>query len=62
VLDALAQENLVERPGCERVQAELETQLQCKLEVRRDQFRPGLDYIRQWGYTVDENGTAPFTE
>ncbi len=34
--------------------------LTCKLKERGDEFRPGPDYIRQWGYTVNANGTVPY--
>ena len=26
----------------------------------QDAFRPGPEYIRQWGYQVDTNETAPY--
>ena len=32
-----------------------------KLKERADEFRPGEDYIKQRGYTVDKNGTVPDT-
>lgn len=53
--------NLCGRPECAELQRQLETRLQAKLDATRDAFLPGADYIRQWGYTVDENGTVPYT-
>lgn len=38
----------------------LDSLLQAKLDALGDRFLPGPEYIRQWGYTVDANGTAPY--
>ena len=43
--------------GLEKKMDELLTR---KLKERGDEFRPGPDYIRQWGYTVNANGTVPY--
>ena len=43
------------------IQAELDAQLQSKLENLGDEFRPGMDYVQQWGYTVDDTGTVPYS-
>ena len=53
-------ENLVNRPECESLQAELEAQLQGKLDQRGDAFLPGSTYIEKWGYPLDETGTVPY--
>jgi len=34
--------------------------LQKRLVQLDDEFRPGMDYIRKWGYRVDATGTVPF--
>ncbi len=39
----------------------LDHQLREKLEARNDKFQPGIDYIQQWGYQVDDRGTVPYT-
>ena len=39
----------------------LNRKLEQKLDKRKDNFLSGMDYIRQWGYTVDERGTIPYT-
>ena len=39
----------------------LNRKLEQKLDKRKDNFLSGMDYIRQWGYTVDEKGTIPYT-
>jgi len=54
--------NLVNRPEHAAVQADLDRLLQKKLRDTRDDFRPGVDYIAQWGYPVDATGTVPYTE
>ncbi|MFN2131523.1 MAG: sulfatase/phosphatase domain-containing protein, partial [Anaerolineae bacterium] len=40
---------------------ELDERLQQRLDAMGDEFLPGLDYIRRWGYPVDETGTVPYT-
>ena len=32
-----------------------------KLKERHDEFLPGDAYVKQWGYQVDANGTAPYS-
>lgn len=54
-------ENLVDHPGSLPVRQKLDALLDEKLEANDDAFLPGMDYIEQWGYTVDENGTVPYT-
>ena len=54
-------ENLVDHPGSLPVRQKLDALLDRKLEASGDAFLPGMDYIEQWGYTVDENGTVPYT-
>lgn len=60
-LDPYQQKNLIDQSEYSALQKELEAQLQEKLRERGDNFLPGMDYIRQWGYEVDENGTVPYT-
>ena len=31
------------------------------LEQRGDKFLHGDEYVRQWGYIVDESGTVPYS-
>ena len=51
--------NLVNKPMHARLQRELDALLNRKLKERNDTFRPAAEYIAQWGYTVDANGTVP---
>jgi arylsulfatase A-like enzyme len=53
--------NLVDQPGSQKLQARLDAILQSKLKSAGDQFLPGDDYIKRWGYIVDKNGTVPYT-
>ena len=38
----------------------MEALLKRKLEERGDKFQPGAEYIAQWGYQVNANGTVPY--
>ena len=42
------------------LQAELETALQRELQRRHDEFLPGKEYVKRWGYKTDANGTVPY--
>ena len=61
VADPLQMHNLVGDPAHAPLQAGMEALLTRKLRERGDAFLPAADYIRQWGWQVDENGTAPYT-
>jgi len=52
--------NLVGDPEYAAFVQELDARLQRKLDALGDEFLPGLEYIRQWGYPVDETGTVPY--
>jgi arylsulfatase A-like enzyme len=51
--------NLVGKPEAAEVQARLETLLQRELKRTGDEFLPGEEYVRKWGYKVDTTGTLP---
>jgi arylsulfatase A-like enzyme len=53
--------NLVGSPAHAELENRLDTLLARKLKERGDTFRPGPEYIRQWGYTVNAHGTVPYT-
>jgi arylsulfatase A-like enzyme len=53
--------NLANLPKHARLQDKLDALLARKLKERHDEFLPGEAYIKQWGYTVDRNGTAPYS-
>ena len=53
--------NLVGNEGYTTLQDELEKQLAHRLKETGDEFLPGMEYIKKWGYSVDETGTVPYT-
>lgn len=54
-------DNLCNKPEHADLQAHLETLLQRELDHANDEFLPGEEYIKQWNYAVNENGTMPTT-
>ena len=61
-LDPYQMRNLVDSPAHATVRAELEARLQRRLQTIGDDFRPGMDYIRRWQYTVDATETVPYVD
>ena len=61
VADPYQLRNLVNDPAHAQLQAKLDAELERKLAEARDEFRPGADYIRKWGYAVNATGTMPYT-
>ncbi|MFW6255917.1 MAG: sulfatase [Candidatus Sumerlaeota bacterium] len=51
---------LVDDPASAELLRKMDAWLQKRLDARGDAFRPGMDYIREWGYEVDETQTVPF--
>jgi arylsulfatase A-like enzyme len=52
--------NLCGHKDFEAMQQVLEAQLTGLLAAAGDDFRPGWDYLRQWGYRTDAQGTVPY--
>ncbi len=59
--DPYQMRNLVDDPKLATIRDELDEALLKKLAHQGDEFLPGRDYIKRWGYPVDENGTVPYT-
>ena len=59
--DPYQMDNLVNQSGHAKLQAELEATLARQLKESSDEFLPAEAYIKKWGYTVDGNGTVPYT-
>lgn len=59
--DPFQMHNLCNDPHYAELQATLNSQLNALLQETGDEFLPGQEYIKRWGYTVDENGTVPYT-
>ncbi|MFW6303212.1 MAG: sulfatase [Candidatus Sumerlaeota bacterium] len=55
--DPYQQNNLVGRNGIEKIIRPLDEWLEKKLDERGDTFKPGMEYVREWGYEVNEKGT-----
>jgi arylsulfatase A-like enzyme len=53
-------DNLIGRPEAGQLAKRMESLLQKELDRTHDEFLPGQKLIKKWGYTVDENGTAPY--
>lgn len=60
--DPYQQRNLAQDAGSGALRDGLDRRLRLKLEAAGDRFLPGLEYVRAWGYGVDETGTVPYTD
>jgi arylsulfatase A-like enzyme len=54
-------DNLCNKPEYAALQTRMETLLSERLSQTKDEFLPGADSIRKWGYEVDETGTVRYT-
>ena len=59
--DPLQQENLIGRRKHRDLLYELHAWLQRRLDAMGDEFLPSTEYIRRFGYQIDERGTVPYT-
>lgn len=59
--DPYQMDNLIDEPEYADLQQSLDDLLTEKLKERDDDFRPGIEYIQEWGYTVDAKETVPYT-
>ena len=51
---------LIGQEGFKEVQQKLDSRLSKMLRERKDDFRPGMEYVKKWNYVVDENETVPY--
>jgi arylsulfatase A-like enzyme len=58
--DPYQQHNLAGRPEAAETQRALEAILARKLRQAGDDFLPGPEYLKRWGYAVDATGTVPY--
>lgn len=58
--DPFQSNNLVGNIKYSEIQKKLEKALQKTLKDRKDEFRPGMEYIKKWNYVVDETETIPY--
>ncbi len=59
--DPFQMRNVIDAPEYAAVRRELDQELDRRLAERGDEFLPGMEYIRRWGYEVTANGTVPYT-
>jgi arylsulfatase A-like enzyme len=59
-LDPYQTNNLVNAAGSAKLQSELDALLARKLMARGDDFLPGDEYVKKWGWKVNANGTAQY--
>ncbi len=53
--------NRADDPAMAGVQAELDATLQARLDAVGDEFLPGDEYVRRWGYELSDRGTPDWT-
>ena len=58
--DPYQQQNLAADPSMAGLRRDLDDLLVRKRARLGDEFLPGMEYIRRWGYEVDETGTVPY--
>lgn len=58
--DPYQMNNLVGQPEHAALARELEAQLQARLKLINDDFRPGPAHIAEWGYQVGAHGSVPY--
>jgi arylsulfatase A-like enzyme len=54
--------NLTGNAAYAKVQKRLEKLLQETLKERKDEFRPGMEYVRKWNYILDDTETIPYRD
>ncbi|MDB4292582.1 sulfatase [Maribacter sp.] len=59
--DPYQMSNLIGTDEFISLQDDLEKQLASRLKATGDEFLSGMEYLKKWGYTVDETGTVPYT-
>ena len=60
--DPLQMNNLAGKQAYAKVQADLDKRLTNVLRKRKDKFLPGLEYVKKWGYVIDETETVPYNK
>ena len=60
--DPYQMNNLIGNEDYSSLQEDLEKRLSKRLTETGDEFLPGIEYIKKWGYPIDETGTVPYTQ
>ncbi|MFC1606733.1 sulfatase [Candidatus Latescibacterota bacterium] len=58
--DPFQLDNLCRKPEHGKLLELLDDILQRRLKETNDEFLPGIEYIRKWGYKTDESGAVPY--
>ncbi len=59
--DPFQQRNLIGKSEHAALEADLDRRLQQQLRRVKDEFLPGEQYLKKWGYRTDASGTVPYT-
>ena len=59
--DPYQMQNLVDEPSAKKIKSKLDDLLTKLLTQKNDEFLPGEEYIKKWGYTVNKWGTVEYT-
>lgn len=62
IKDPLQLNNLLSHPEYSTVEKDLDKLLQKTLRQRKDEFRPGMEYVKKWNYVVDQTETVPYKD
>jgi arylsulfatase A-like enzyme len=60
--DPYQMENLCSDPSYTELQLKLDQVLMGMLKERGDEFLPGIEYMKRWGYPMDSSGAVPFED
>ncbi|WP_282147950.1 sulfatase family protein [Algibacter lectus] len=60
--DPYQMNNLIGNVAYASLQKELDKKLIERLVETEDDFLPGMEYIKKWGYPLDATGTVPYTQ
>lgn len=58
--DPYQMNTLIDKVEYDDLRQSLDNLLTEKLQQQGDDFRPGMEYIQEWGYTVDTKETVPY--
>jgi len=58
--DPFQQHNLVGDGKYAALQRDLDSRLTQELKQRKDEFLPGPEYVKKWGYQTNASGTVPY--
>lgn len=60
IKDPFQLNNLVDKLEFKQLQQDLDSGLNKMLRERKDDFLPGMEYVKKWNYVVDETETVPY--